>query len=108
MEMIVDKNIAELNQQLKEKKVHVNLEPSARTWLAQKGFDPDYGARPLARVVQSELKDKLTDEILFGNLAHGGRVRVELDEASDQLVLKPEEKETAGNTQGSTQEELSS
>ncbi len=108
MEMIVDKHIAELNQQLKEKKVRVELEPSARTWLAQKGFDPDYGARPLGRVVQSELKDKLTDEILFGNLAHGGAVRAELDEAADQLVLKPEEKETSGGVQNSTQEELSS
>ncbi len=108
MEMIVDKHIAELNQQLKEKKVRVELEPSARTWLAQKGHDPDYGARPLGRLVQSELKDKLTDEILFGTLTHGGVVRVDVDEASEELVLNPEEKETDGNAQDSTQEELSS
>lgn len=106
MEMIVDKHIAELNQQLKEKKVRVELEPSAKTWLAEKGYDPDYGARPLGRVIQSDLKDKLTDEILFGSLTHGGIVRVVADESADELVLKPEEKETTGNT--STQEELSS
>jgi len=108
MEMIVDKHIAELNEQLKEKKVRVELEHSARQWLAQKGHDPDYGARPLGRLVQSELKDKLTDEILFGNLTHGGTVRVDVDEDADDLVLKPEEKEESGSTSTSAQEELSS
>lgn len=108
MEMIVDKHIAELNVQLKEKKVRVELEPTARQWLAQKGHDPDYGARPLGRLVQSELKDKLTDEILFGNLTHGGTVRVDVDEEADELVLNPEDKETTGNTSTSAQEELSS
>jgi len=106
MEMIVDKHISELNQQLKEKKVHVELEPQARTWLAQKGFDPDYGARPLGRVVQSELKDKLTDEILFGGLAHGGAVRAGVDESSDELTLTPVEKESSDKEQH--QEEVSS
>ena len=106
MEMIVDKHIAELNQQLKEKKVHVELELQARTWLAQKGFDPDYGARPLGRVVQSELKDKLTDEILFGGLAHGGAVRAGVDESSDELTLTPVEKESSDKEQH--QEEVSS
>ena len=108
MEMIVDKHIGELNEQLKEKKVRVALEPSARKWLAQKGHDPDYGARPLGRLVQSELKDKLTDEILFGYLTHGGTVWVDVDEDADELALKPEEKEASGSTSTSAQEELSS
>ena len=47
--------------------------PEARTWLAKKGFDPVMGARPLARVIQTEVRDPLTDEILFGQLEHGGR-----------------------------------
>lgn len=95
MEKIVDKHISELNQQLKEKKVRLELTPAARSWLAQTGYDPDYGARPLARVMQSELKDKLTDEILFGHLTHGGTVVAELDDSGEQekLALKEKEKE---------------
>ena len=53
--------------------------PEARAWLATKGFDPVLGARPLARVIQHEVRDPLTDEILFGKLEHGGTVTVGLD-----------------------------
>ncbi len=83
MEMIVDKFIAELNQQLAIKKVALTISPAVRTWLAQKGHDPAYGARPLGRVIQSEIKDKLTDAILFGELNNGGLVSLDL--ADDQL-----------------------
>ncbi len=83
MEMIVDKFIAELNQQLAGKKVALTISPAVRTWLAKKGHDPTYGARPLGRVVQTEIKDKLSDEILFGQLQNGGLVS--LDVADDQL-----------------------
>jgi ATP-dependent Clp protease ATP-binding subunit ClpA len=85
MEMIVDKFIAELNQQLAIKRVALTISPAVRTWLAEKGHDPAYGARPLGRVVQSEIKDKLADEILFGALQHGGHVS--LDMADDQLTF---------------------
>ncbi|MFP4258236.1 MAG: ATP-dependent Clp protease ATP-binding subunit ClpA [Desulfovermiculus sp.] len=78
MERIVDKSILELNEQLREKKVQVELKPAATAWVAQKGFDPDYGARPLARVVQSEIKDRLADELLFGSLQKGGTVEVDV------------------------------
>jgi ATP-dependent Clp protease ATP-binding subunit ClpA len=78
MEMIVDKFIAELNQQLAIKKVALTISPAMRTWLAKKGHDPAYGARPLGRVIQTEIKDKLADEILFGALAHGGHVSLDL------------------------------
>lgn len=84
MEKIVDKYVDELNLQLKEKKVKVALEPEARSWLAKKGFDPDFGARPLGRVFQSELKDKLADELLFGNLQKGGQVVVRLKDAEKE------------------------
>ena len=78
MGLVVDKFIREVEVQLAEKKVAITLDDDARTWLADKGFDPLFGARPLARVIQTELKDKIADEILFGELAKGGEVRVGL------------------------------
>ena len=79
MLQIVDKFIAELGVQLGERKVVVELADAARTYLAKKGFDPMNGARPLGRVIQDEVKKPLTDELLFGALAHGGTVRVDHD-----------------------------
>lgn len=78
METIVEKFIMQLEAQLTERRVAITLEPEARSWLAQKGYDPLYGARPLARVIQTEVRDKLTDAILFGPLEHGGTVRIGL------------------------------
>jgi ATP-dependent Clp protease ATP-binding subunit ClpA len=80
MEKIVDKFIGELNAQLSGKRVFVQISPGARTWLARKGYDPRYGARPLGRVIQLEIKDALTDEILFGRLEKGGQVSVDCDD----------------------------
>ncbi|UCG08383.1 MAG: AAA family ATPase, partial [Desulfobacterales bacterium] len=85
MEMIVDKFIAELNQQLAIKKVALTISPRVRTWLAKEGHDPAYGARPLGRVIQTEIKDKLSDEILFGRLHNGGHVALDL--ADDKLAF---------------------
>ena len=76
METIVEKFILQLEAQLAERRVAINLEPEARMWLAEKGFDPVYGARPLARVIQTEVRDPLTDEILFGRLEGGGTVSI--------------------------------
>ena len=78
MEMIVDKFIAELNQQLAIKKVALTISPQVRTWLAKEGHDPTYGARPLGRVIQAEIKDMLSDEILFGKLQNGGHVTLDM------------------------------
>ena len=78
MEMIVDKFIAELNEQLAIKKVALTISPAVRTWLAKKGHDPAYGARPLGRVIQTEIKDKIADELLFGVLQRGGLVSLDL------------------------------
>jgi len=80
METIVEKFILQLEAQLSERRVAITLEPDARAWLAEKGFDPVYGARPLARVVQSEVRDPLTDEILFGKLEHGGTVTIRIED----------------------------
>jgi ATP-dependent Clp protease ATP-binding subunit ClpA len=79
METIVEKFILQLEAQLSERKVEISLEPEARAWLATKGYDPIYGARPLARVIQTEVRDKLTEEILFGKLENGGTVRIGLE-----------------------------
>jgi ATP-dependent Clp protease ATP-binding subunit ClpA len=76
METIVDKFVLELEAQLRERKVAIELLPEARRYLAKKGFDPVFGARPLARLVQAEVRNPLTDEILFGQLEHGGTVRI--------------------------------
>lgn len=77
MERIADKFIAELETQLSEKKIYFELTQSARLWLAENGYDPAFGARPLARLIQTEIKDVLADEILFGCLQNGGRVRID-------------------------------
>lgn len=74
MEKIVDKFMDELNTQLAGKKVFLHISPATRTWLARKGYDPRYGARPLTRVIQTQIKDRLADEILFGRLIKGGVV----------------------------------
>jgi len=79
METIVDKFILELEAQLRERRVAFELEPAARSWLATRGYDETYGARPLARLIQAEVRDRLTDEILFGDLERGGTVRIGLD-----------------------------
>jgi ATP-dependent Clp protease ATP-binding subunit ClpA len=79
METIVDKFVLELEAQLRERKVAIELGADARAYLASKGFDPVFGARPLARLVQLELRNPLTDEILFGQLEHGGTVRIGMD-----------------------------
>jgi ATP-dependent Clp protease ATP-binding subunit ClpA len=78
METIVEKFVLQLESQLAERRIAIALDPAARTWLAEKGYDPVYGARPLARVIQTEVRDPLTDEILFGRLEHGGTVTIGL------------------------------
>jgi ATP-dependent Clp protease ATP-binding subunit ClpA len=76
METIVEKFILQLEAQLAERHVAITLTPEARAWLATKGYDPIYGARPLARLVQTAVRDPLTDELLFGKLEHGGTVTI--------------------------------
>src|ERR1700730_9292802 len=86
IERIVDKFIDELNAQLKEKKVVVKLSSEARVWLAKRGFDRLYGARPMARLIQSKIKEPLAEEILFGEIQLTGEVHIE--EKDDGLVLE--------------------
>ena len=85
MEKVVDKFMMELNGQLAVKKIILTISDRVRTWLAKKGYDPQYGARPLARVIQTEIKDALSDEILFGRMQKGGGVGIDLKD--DKLVF---------------------
>jgi ATP-dependent Clp protease ATP-binding subunit ClpA len=86
MESIVEKFILQLEAQLTERRVAFALEPDARAWLAARGYDPVFGARPLARVIQAEVRDPLTDEILFGRLERGGTVKIRLE--GDKLAFE--------------------
>jgi ATP-dependent Clp protease ATP-binding subunit ClpA len=79
METIVDKFIIQLEEQLAERRIAITLLPEARQYLAKKGYDTVFGARPLARVIQAEVRDRLTDEILFGALENGGTVTIGLE-----------------------------
>jgi ATP-dependent Clp protease ATP-binding subunit ClpA len=85
IERVVDKFIIELDHQLNEKKVFLQLTVKARRWLAERGYDPSFGARPMARLIQNEIKRVLADEILFGKLQSGGKV--EVDESEGKLVF---------------------
>jgi len=84
VEQIVDKFFTEIQSQVTAKKVTAVLTPSARNWLARHGFSPEYGARPLARLMQVEIKDTLSNEILFGALAGGGTVTIDLAPDADE------------------------
>jgi ATP-dependent Clp protease ATP-binding subunit ClpA len=84
---VVDKLVAELGGQLAEKKIDIELTPSGRAWLAEHGFDRKMGARPMARLIQNELKKPLAEKILFGELHDGGAVRVEVEDDGAKLRL---------------------
>jgi ATP-dependent Clp protease ATP-binding subunit ClpA len=85
METIVEKFVLQLEAQLAERQVAITLLPEARAFLARKGYDPVFGARPLARTIQKEVRDPLTDEILVGMLEHGGTVTIGV--AEDKLTF---------------------
>ncbi len=87
---VVDKFLIELESQLHEKQVSLTATPSARDWLAQHGFDPLMGARPMTRVIQDKIKRPLADELLFGKLAGGGRVTIDVKDDSLVIDAQPE------------------
>jgi ATP-dependent Clp protease ATP-binding subunit ClpA len=92
---VVDKFVLQLEEQLADRNVTIELDASARRWLAEKGYDPLFGARPLARVIQEHIKKPLADELLFGRLAKGGIVRVTKDPEADALAFSFEERSAA-------------
>ncbi|WP_305042212.1 ATP-dependent Clp protease ATP-binding subunit ClpA [Geoalkalibacter sp.] len=78
IEKVVEKFVGELQQRLTDRGVRLTLSPKARTQLARRGYDPVFGARPLGRLIQTEISDVIADEILFGRLSKGGRLRIGL------------------------------
>jgi ATP-dependent Clp protease ATP-binding subunit ClpA len=86
---VVDKLVTEMAAQLEAKKIKVTVSPQARDWLADKGFDPLFGARPMARLIQNEIKKVLADQILFGDLKGGGTVEVVVKDGKLDLLSSP-------------------
>ena len=89
IEKVVDKFVAQLGERLADKSVSIELTPAARTYLAKKGYDPKYGARPIARLIQTDIQEPLVDELLFGALKDGGTVKVDADEDALKLSYEP-------------------
>ena len=87
VEQIVDKFIAEIDAQLISKKASLVISSEARSWLAEKGYNPQYGARSVYRLIQRQVKDPLADAVLFGELAQGGTARVVLEGEALKLVI---------------------
>ncbi len=87
IERVVDKLLVEVEMQLEQKGVQVSLDDEARAWLAQRGYDPRMGARPMARLIQEQIKRPLAEELLFGKLTHGGSVQVGVSADGEQLTL---------------------
>ncbi|WP_423820899.1 ATP-dependent Clp protease ATP-binding subunit ClpA [Salinisphaera sp. SPP-AMP-43] len=93
VERVVDKFVLQLEAQLEERQVELVVEPEARSWLAERGYDEKMGARPMGRVIQENIKKPLAEELLFGELAHGGRVVVRV--VDGELDLDVSSNETA-------------
>ena len=85
----------QLEEQLADRNVMIELDASARAWLVEKGYDPLFGARPLARIIQEHIKKPLADELLFGRLAKGGIVRVTRRPEGDALAFSYEKRPAA-------------
>jgi ATP-dependent Clp protease ATP-binding subunit ClpA len=94
---VVEKFLMQLEEQLASKQVQLEVDEAARSWLAEHGYDPKMGARPMARVIQENLKRPLAEELLFGKLAHGGRVQVSV--VDGQLCFELEAREKASQAE---------
>jgi ATP-dependent Clp protease ATP-binding subunit ClpA len=87
IERVVDKLLLEIEAQLEKKGVSISLDDAARRWLAEKGYDPKMGARPMARLMQEQIKRPLAEELLFGKLAAGGHVKIGVSSDGKELKL---------------------
>ncbi|MDA7995524.1 MAG: ATP-dependent Clp protease ATP-binding subunit ClpA [Gammaproteobacteria bacterium] len=93
---VVRKFVYELEQQLAERRVSLSIDDAALRYLAEKGYDPAMGARPMQRVIQREIKQPLADELLFGGIAKGGRIRISLAKKSAEKPAEKSAKENGG------------
>ena len=85
---IVEKAISYLEGQLSEKNITIELSEEAKQYLSKKGYDKSYGARPLQRLIQKEIKEPLAEEILFGKLKNGGVVSIKLKDKKIKFLIK--------------------
>lgn len=100
---VVDKFIIQLEAQLSDRKILFEVSKAANMWIAKKGYDKRYGARPLSRTIQEYVKKLLADEILFGKLKKGGLVKIGYDKKKDELkfeILKPAQLKIEGKKGG--------
>ena len=96
---VVDKFLLQLEHQLLDKKVEAEFTPALRKYLAEKGFDPQMGARPMHRLIQEKIRKPLADELLFGKLADGGFVCIDWDAAKEETVLKSKKSKVKPETE---------
>ena len=93
---VVDKLVVELEGKLGSSNVTLELDDTARDWIADRGYDPKMGARPMARIIQEYIKRPLAEELLFGSLADGGHLRISVGDDGDlKLSAEPIQKELA-------------
>lgn len=90
---IVDLILDEVNERLAERELHIEATNEARDWLARNGYDAEFGARPLRRLIQTAVEDKLSDAVLSGKYSSGSTIQVDWDEESDELFLRPQQEE---------------
>ncbi|MCR9271342.1 MAG: ATP-dependent Clp protease ATP-binding subunit ClpA [Hyphomonadaceae bacterium] len=88
IERVVEKFVLQLEVQLADRNVTIELAAGARDWLAKRGFDAEFGARPLARIISEHVKKPMAEELLFGKLAKGGTVKIGHDKKKDELTFK--------------------
>ncbi|MEO0550143.1 MAG: ATP-dependent Clp protease ATP-binding subunit ClpA [Pseudomonadota bacterium] len=88
IEKVVEKFVLQLEIQLADRNVTIELSPTARDWLAKRGFDAEFGARPLARVISENVKKPMAEELLFGKLSKGGTVKIGVTKKTDELSFK--------------------
>ena len=88
IKQIVDLEIHKVSERLIEHAISVDITEEAREWLAKEGYDPEYGARPLRRVIQNEIEDRLSDGILSGEFSLGSVVRIDIDPEEDKLKME--------------------
>ncbi|WP_430401852.1 ATP-dependent Clp protease ATP-binding subunit ClpA [Hyphomonas sp.] len=100
IDRVVEKFILQLEVQLEDRNVSIEITKAARDWLAKRGFDPDMGARPLARTIQEHVKKPMAEELLFGKLQKGGVVKIDIDKKDEEklafkYVAEPSKKRSA-------------
>jgi ATP-dependent Clp protease ATP-binding subunit ClpA len=96
---VADKMLGELELQLADRDVHIEYTQAARQWVAEKGYDKLFGARPMARLIDEKIKEQLVDELLFGRLEHGGTVKVDVDAEGGVLTFVFEARASEGNVE---------